>query len=257
MCRRSAWPPRASGPGCRWTRSPRRSGRAGCRSPSWRPQSGTGGVRCARHGPTGRSARRPGCRWSCFAEPWSRRALPGRLRTTRCGRTSWRWWRCCRRWLATGILDLAWMTRIGRAWADGLRLAAKAESEAYHARVRVAGVGVRHGSSGGPGAVRRARPRARAAAGPGGLGHLPPPAGAGLDRGPGRARRGGAGGGRRPHQTRAGPGDVLPGPGRLHPTHRGAGRPGSGRAGRVAGGAGATAWPASTVGCRPSGWAMG
>ena len=38
---------------------------------------------------------------------------------------------------ATGILDLAWMTRIGRAWADGLRLAAKAESEAYHARVEL------------------------------------------------------------------------------------------------------------------------
>jgi adenylate cyclase len=38
---------------------------------------------------------------------------------------------------ATGILDLVWMTRIGRAWADGLRLAAKAESEAYHARVEL------------------------------------------------------------------------------------------------------------------------
>jgi len=38
---------------------------------------------------------------------------------------------------ATGILDLAWMTRIGRAWADGLRLAAKTESEAYHARVEL------------------------------------------------------------------------------------------------------------------------
>jgi adenylate cyclase len=35
---------------------------------------------------------------------------------------------------ATGILDLAWTTRVGRAWADGLRLAAKAENEAYHAR---------------------------------------------------------------------------------------------------------------------------
>jgi len=41
------------------------------------------------------------------------------------------------RMAATGILDLAWMTRIGRAWADGLRLAAKAESEAYHARVEL------------------------------------------------------------------------------------------------------------------------
>jgi adenylate cyclase len=35
---------------------------------------------------------------------------------------------------ATGILDLAWTTRIGRAWADGLRLVAKVENEAYHAR---------------------------------------------------------------------------------------------------------------------------
>jgi hypothetical protein len=41
------------------------------------------------------------------------------------------------RMAATGMLDLAWMTRIGRAWADGLRLAAKAESEAYHARVEL------------------------------------------------------------------------------------------------------------------------
>jgi hypothetical protein len=35
---------------------------------------------------------------------------------------------------ATGILDLAWTTRVARAYADGLRLAAKAENEAYHAR---------------------------------------------------------------------------------------------------------------------------
>jgi adenylate cyclase len=35
---------------------------------------------------------------------------------------------------ATGVLDLAWMTRVGRAWADGLRLAAKVEADAYHAR---------------------------------------------------------------------------------------------------------------------------
>src|SRR5262245_34641425 len=35
---------------------------------------------------------------------------------------------------ATGILDLAWTTRVARAYADGLRLAAKAETEAYHAR---------------------------------------------------------------------------------------------------------------------------
>src|SRR5215218_7432828 len=34
----------------------------------------------------------------------------------------------------TGILDLAWLTRIGRAYAQGLRLAASVENEAYRAR---------------------------------------------------------------------------------------------------------------------------
>src|SRR6266496_4364992 len=36
--------------------------------------------------------------------------------------------------LSTGILDLAWLTRIGRAYAEGLRLAANVENEAYRAR---------------------------------------------------------------------------------------------------------------------------
>jgi adenylate cyclase len=36
--------------------------------------------------------------------------------------------------VATGILDLAWLTRIGRAYAEGLRLAANVENEAYRAR---------------------------------------------------------------------------------------------------------------------------
>jgi len=35
---------------------------------------------------------------------------------------------------ATGILDLAWTTRVGRAYADGMRLIATVENEAYHAR---------------------------------------------------------------------------------------------------------------------------
>jgi adenylate cyclase len=34
----------------------------------------------------------------------------------------------------TGILDLAWTTRVGRAYAEGMRLIAKVENEAYHAR---------------------------------------------------------------------------------------------------------------------------
>jgi adenylate cyclase len=36
--------------------------------------------------------------------------------------------------LATELLDLAWLRRIGRAYAEGLRLIATAENEAYHAR---------------------------------------------------------------------------------------------------------------------------
>jgi adenylate cyclase len=36
--------------------------------------------------------------------------------------------------LSTGVLDLAWTTRAGRAYAEGLRMAAKAENEIFHAR---------------------------------------------------------------------------------------------------------------------------
>jgi adenylate cyclase len=36
--------------------------------------------------------------------------------------------------LATGVLDQVWLTRIGRAYAEGLRLAANVENEAYRAR---------------------------------------------------------------------------------------------------------------------------
>jgi len=36
--------------------------------------------------------------------------------------------------LSTGILDLAWLARVGRAYAEGLRLAANVENEAYRAR---------------------------------------------------------------------------------------------------------------------------
>ena len=50
--------------------------------------------------------------------------------------------------------------------------------------------------------------RLPAAGGPGADGHLPPPAGAGVDRGPGRGHRGRAGAGRRAGAARAGPGDV-------------------------------------------------
>ena len=36
--------------------------------------------------------------------------------------------------LASGVLDQAWLTRVGRAYVEGLRLAAQVENEAYQAR---------------------------------------------------------------------------------------------------------------------------
>ena len=36
--------------------------------------------------------------------------------------------------ITSGVLDLAWLARVGRAYAEGLRLAAKVENEAYQAR---------------------------------------------------------------------------------------------------------------------------
>jgi class 3 adenylate cyclase len=36
--------------------------------------------------------------------------------------------------ITSGVLDLTWLARVGRAYAEGLRLAAKVENEAYQAR---------------------------------------------------------------------------------------------------------------------------
>jgi class 3 adenylate cyclase len=36
--------------------------------------------------------------------------------------------------LSTGVLDQAWTTRVGRCWAEGMRVIATVETEAYHAR---------------------------------------------------------------------------------------------------------------------------
>jgi adenylate cyclase len=49
--------------------------------------------------------------------------------------------------LGSGVLDRTWIARVGRAYADGLRLAAQVENEAYEARfeepVRASGLGQR------------------------------------------------------------------------------------------------------------------
>ena len=131
--RRSAWRWHAGRPGCRWTRSRRRSGRAGCRSPSWRPPRTADG-RCARPGPTARSARTPGYPWSCSAAPleamgFARMAPDELIREDELEIVP-----LLGLGLSTGILDLAWLTRIGRAYSEGLRLAANVENEAYRAR---------------------------------------------------------------------------------------------------------------------------
>src|SRR5215216_4765660 len=60
---------------------PRPSGRAGCRSRSWRPRR-SGAGRCAREGPTGRSARRPGSPWTPWGRCWRRWGSPGSAPTS-------------------------------------------------------------------------------------------------------------------------------------------------------------------------------
>jgi hypothetical protein len=115
---------------------------------------------------------------------------------------------------SSGIFDLASLTRVGRAHVEGLRLIATAWGEAYQARfegpVLASGARVRRRPAHRHGAGRPAGHRLSAAGGPGAAGHLPPPAGAAVDRGPGRAHRGRAGGGRRAAAVWAGPRDVLP-----------------------------------------------
>ena len=95
--RRAEGPPggwRASRPGCRWRRSPRRSGRGGCRLRSWRRRR-SGAGRCARRGPTGRCARRPGCARHTRGGDGVDGVRPDGPPTSRCARMSWRWCRCC------------------------------------------------------------------------------------------------------------------------------------------------------------------
>jgi hypothetical protein len=132
--------------------------------------------------------------------------------------------------LSSGTFDLAWLSRLGRAHVDGLRLLATAWTEATRRGSR----GWRWSpgpTSGPPGAGRPAGRRLPAAGGPRAAGRLPPPARAGLDRAAGRGHRGCAGRQRRARPARAGASDVLPGPGGLHPADRGARRPGRRRAG--------------------------
>jgi hypothetical protein len=63
--------------------------------------------------------------------------------------------------LPSGTFDLAWLTRLGRARADGLRLLATAWTEAYQARFE--GAALASGADGGshprPLRLRSAPPR--------------------------------------------------------------------------------------------------
>jgi adenylate cyclase len=95
--------------------------------------------------------------------------------------------------LASGTFDLAWLTRLGRAHAEGLRLLATAWTEAYQARFE--GPALESGADQRT-AMELAGRRLPAAGGPGAAGHLPPPARAGVDRASRRAHRERARGGR-------------------------------------------------------------
>src|SRR5215218_7299559 len=142
------------------------------------------------------------------------------------------------RGFASGLLDLAWLTRLGPGPRRGPAADRHRLGRGLPRPVRGAGVGLRRRPADRHGAGRRAGHRFPAAGRPRAAGHLPPPARAGMDRGPGRTHRGRARTGRGARATRAGPGDGVPGPGGLHPAHRGAGRCRRGRAGRAPGAAG-------------------
>src|SRR5215211_3058511 len=138
--------------------------------------------------------------------------------------------------ISSGIVDRRWMTRVGRGYAEGLRLAARVENEAYQARfeepVLASGLG-----------QREAMEQASALAAE----FVPL-----VDRAPGAEHRGRPRGRGHPCPPRAGAGHVLPRPGRLHPPHRGAGRPGGGRPGQQPGRPGRAGlapprWPAGQV----------
>jgi hypothetical protein len=109
--------------------------------------------------------------------------------------------------LSSGTFDVAWLARLGRAHAEGLRLLATAWTEAYQARFE--GPALESGADQRT-AMELAGRRLPAAEGPGAAGHLPPPARAGVDRASRRAHRERARGGRRAGTARAGPGDVVP-----------------------------------------------
>ena len=91
--------------------------------------------------------RRPASPSTTCGPPWRRWASPGCRRTSRSARTSWRWSRWCGWPSPAGIFDPAWIARVGRAYAEGLRLAAQVETESYQARfeepVLAAGLGQR------------------------------------------------------------------------------------------------------------------
>ena len=200
---RSAWPWPASGPGCRWTGSPRPSGPAGCRSRSWRRPRTTAGRSPRRRtyrqvsAETGvplddlRAALEAmGFAWLSPDEPMRE----DELEVVPLVRLAF----------SSGIFDRAWMTRVGRAYAEGLRLAAQVENESYQARFEEPALALRARPAPGHGAGLGAGGRVPAPGRPGADGHLPPPAGAGLDRAPGAERRGRARGGRRPSPGRSG-----------------------------------------------------
>ena len=139
---------------------------------------------------------------------------------------------------SSGILDLAWLTRLGRAHAEGLRLIATAWGEAYQARFE--------GPVLASGADQRTAMEQAAQLS---LDFLPlgDPALLAIYRrqqellwteGLVERIENELEGARGARAARAGPGDVVPGPGGLHPAHRGAGRCGRRRAGRGPGRAG-------------------
>jgi hypothetical protein len=176
-CRRSAWAWRASRPGCRWTRSPRPYGPAAVvRVPGGRPVPEMGDPLGADLPGGERRNRDPpgGARRCPRVDGFARMAPEELIREDELEVGP-----LLQLGLSTGVLDLAWLIRMGRAYAEGLRLAAKGRERGLPGAVHRAGAGVRRRPADGHGAGLPAGKRLPAAGGPRAHGHLPQAAGGG------------------------------------------------------------------------------
>jgi adenylate cyclase len=102
---------------------------------------------CPRFGPSGGSPRRAASLSTCCAGPWRRWGFTWTSADEPIREDELEVVPLVQLAFSSGLFDAAWIARVGRAYSEGLRLAATVENEAYRARfeepVRQAGLGQR------------------------------------------------------------------------------------------------------------------